>query len=55
MSARADVILYRMTPGGVYWVSSVTTQVENLTLLQLASLFGSSAVSFTLAWVASSG
>ncbi len=51
LMALAEIAGDRLTEGGT-WGSAATTQLENLPLLQLASLVGSSGLAILLAWVA---
>jgi apolipoprotein N-acyltransferase len=50
--ALAEVAAYRLTEVGV-WGATANTQVEDLRLLQLASLVGVSGIGFLMAWCAS--
>lgn len=52
--ALVEVLIYRLTEVGT-WGSGAMTQLENLPLLQLSSLLGSSAIGFVVAWTASLG
>jgi len=54
LAALVEVLIYRLTEGGT-WGSAAMTQLENLPLLQVASLLGSSAIGFLVAWTASLG
>jgi apolipoprotein N-acyltransferase len=50
--ALAELSAYRLTEVGV-WGATANTQVDDLRLLQLASLVGVSGIGFLMAWVAS--
>ncbi|MDH4120601.1 MAG: nitrilase [Deltaproteobacteria bacterium] len=52
LTALLELLTYRFSEGGT-WGTYAVTQVENLPLLQLASLFGVSAIGFVMAWVGS--
>ena len=52
LTALAEIAGYRLTEGGT-WGTTATTQLENLPLIQLLSLTGSSGLAFLLGWVAS--